>query len=125
MTWGGLSWGGIPFEWMTQYFGTDLTKWPSPTADSDGDGVNNLQEFLAGTIPTNAASALMTSLQKSNQGFFLNWNTVPGQTYQVLTTSNLTTWSNVGSPRFAGGATDSIYVGMGSLGYYRVVLLRQ
>jgi hypothetical protein len=128
-TWNGSYWGSaanpIPFEWMQAHFGNSLSAWPSTAADTDGDGMSNWQEFLAGTNPTNAGSALMMSLQKSNQGFFLNWNTTPGQTYQVQMTANFASWSNVGSPRFAAGTSDSIYVGMGTVGYYRVLLLRQ
>ena len=124
-TWGGLNWGGIPFEWMTQYYGSDLSKWPSATADSDADGMGTMQEFLSGTIPTNAASVLQVQLARTAQGMFLNWATQPGQTYQVQATTDLKTWSNLGSPRFAAGATDSIYVGGSSAGYYRVTLLRQ
>jgi hypothetical protein len=37
----------------------------------------------------------------------------------------MTAWINLGSPRFAAGTTDSIYVGGSAAGYYRVVLLRQ
>ena len=55
---------------------------------------------------------------------FLNWNTQPGATYQVQVTTNFTTWSNLGSPRFAAGATDSIIIGGNSASYYRIVLLR-
>jgi len=55
---------------------------------------------------------------------FLSWNTQPGFTYQVQVTTNFTSWSNVGAPRFAAGITDSIYVGGGTAGYYRVMLLR-
>jgi hypothetical protein len=46
-------------------------------------------------------------------------------TYQLQMTTNFTSWSNLGSPRFAAGSSDSIYVGSGSAGYYRVLLLRQ
>ncbi len=28
-TWQGYNWGGIPFEWMTQYYGSDISKWPA------------------------------------------------------------------------------------------------
>jgi hypothetical protein len=55
---------------------------------------------------------------------FLNWNTQPGATYQVQFTTNLISWSNLGSPRFAAGAADSVNIGGGSASYYRIVLLR-
>jgi hypothetical protein len=65
------------------------------------------------------------SLVKSSQGMFLAWNTQMGATYQVQFTTNFTTWSNLGSPRFASGTNDSINVGGGISGYYRINLLRQ
>jgi hypothetical protein len=122
-TWSGQNWGGIPYEWMEMYFGDDTNLWPAATADSDGDGVNNLQEFWTGTNPTNAASVLRVQLVDTPQGMFLDWPTQPGLIYQVQVTTNLTAWSNLGSSRFAAGASDSIFVGSGSAGYYRVVLL--
>jgi hypothetical protein len=139
-TWLGYYWGtppyAIPVEWMTMYFGPQ-SSWPSTTADSDGDGMNNYQEFLAGTNPTNSASVLRVQISKTSQGaqpqqlgqspqgMYLNWNTQPGFTYQVQMTTNFTSWSNLGSPRFAAGTGDSIFVGGGAAGYYRVLLLRQ
>jgi hypothetical protein len=118
------TWGGIPQEWMLQFFGSDILSWPSPYADSDGDGVSNLNEFLAGTDPTDANSALRISLQPTHQGLFLNWNAQPGLLYQVQTSPNLSGWVNVGPPRFAAGRVDSIYVGAGSAGYFRVLRIR-
>jgi len=124
-TWSGLSWGGVPYEWMETYFGDDVSQWPSATADSDHDGMSNLQEFLAGTDPTDAGSVLRVQLTGTPQGFFLNWNPQPGLTYQVQVKTNLTGgWSNLGSSRFAAGDADSIFVGSGTAGYYRIVLLR-
>src|SRR5579883_1674579 len=46
---------GMPDSWQLQYFG-NLSQ--NPLDDYDGDGVSNLQEFLDGSNPTNAASAL-------------------------------------------------------------------
>jgi hypothetical protein len=46
---------GMPDSWQLAYFG-NLTN--TATGDHDGDGVDNLQEFLDGTNPTNSASAL-------------------------------------------------------------------
>jgi len=120
----GAGWGGIPQEWMIRYFGGDMLAWPSPNADSDGDGASNLLEFLAGTDPLNANSVLRIRLQPSSQGLFLNWNTQPGLIYQVQTCTDLSNWRNVGSPRFAAGTVDSLYVGGSNANYYRVVRVR-
>ena len=122
---GGATWGGIPQEWMAEFFGPDMFAWPSPFADSDGDGVSNLNEFLAGTCPTNANSVLRIRLQTTTQGLYLNWNTQMGLMYQVQTTATLgDNWTNFGGPRFASSSVDSMYVGGGAAGYYRIVRLR-
>lgn len=123
-TYGALTYGGIPYEWMVYYFGGDVFGWPSPFADNDGDGVDNRNEFLAGTDPKDADSVLRIRLQPTVQGMFLNWNTEPGLMYQVQSSTNLGTWSNVGGARFAADALDSMYVGGGNVGYYRVLRLR-
>jgi hypothetical protein len=132
-TWGGQSWGGIPFEWMTANYGS-LTvtfvggvpsyNWPSPTAPVTPGGPSLVSIFVSGGNPNDPTTWLKQGLTRTSQGLFLNWNTQPGATYQVQMTTNFSTWSNVGSPRFAAGTSDSIYVGGSSVGYYRLVLLR-
>lgn len=123
-TYGTDTWGGVPLEWMRQHFGADLFAWPSPFADSDGDGVSNRDEFLQGTNPNDANSVLRQRLENTAQGLFLVWNTQPGLLYQVQTSSNLQDWTNLGGPRFAAGTTDSLYVGGGANAYYRVLRVR-
>ena len=121
-TYGSIAYSGIPVEWMALYFGED---WPSALADSDGDGASNKNEFLAGTDPTNAASVLKQTLRPTPLGLFLDWNTQPGLMYQVQTaTSASGAWSNFGGPRFASGYTDSVFVGGGNGGFYRIWRLR-
>jgi hypothetical protein len=44
-------------EWQTYYFGSPKNPAGAPTADPDRDDQNNMEEFLANTDPTNAASA--------------------------------------------------------------------
>ncbi len=121
----GATWGGIPQEWMVPHFGADILKWPLPTLDSDGDGASNLAEFLAGTDPNDAASVLRVRLAETPQGMFLNWNTQEGLVYQVQSApTSEGPWTNLGGLRFAADTVDSIYVGGGSAGYYRIVRLR-
>ena len=132
-TWGGQSWGGIPYEWMTiNNFGSHTNYWPAPNLPPLGSPSGSptlLQLFLSGGIPYEPATWLQTALTKTSQGLFLIWNTQPGLTYQVQVTTNFAAgtnaWSNVGAPRFAAGNSDQMSVSNGSGGYYRVILLRQ
>ena len=56
--------------------------------DSDGDGVPNWMEILAGTNPYDSNSYLrITGLQAGNP-VELVWSSVPNKTYQVLATTN-------------------------------------
>lgn len=123
-TFGTLSYGGIPYDWMVQNFGADLFVWPSPFVDSDGDGVTNADEFAQGTNPANANSVLRIRLQKTAQGLYLNWNTQPSLMYQIQVSTGLGQWSNLGGMRFAAGYLDSVYLGLGSQGFYRVLRVR-
>jgi hypothetical protein len=63
-------------------------------------------------------------LDNTSQGLFLKWNTEPGLIYQVITSSDMSTWVNLGGPRFAAGHLDSMFVGGGPVGYYRIIRLR-
>jgi hypothetical protein len=125
-TWSGLSYYGIPFEWMEQYYGYNFSSWPTNvTAPLAPGGPTLYQVFLSGGNPLSSSTWLSTTLSSTAEGLFLSWNTQPGQTYQVQTTTDFITWSNLGAPRFAAGTSDSIFVGHGLGGYYRIVLLRQ
>ena len=124
-TWSGENYYGIPGEWLQDYYGNSFSDWPSNVnAPLTPGGLSLLQVFLTGGNPLDPGTWLRSSLVSTDQGMFLNWNTVPGLTYQVQTMSNLV-WVNLGAPRFAAGTGDSILVGGGSTGFYRVLLLRQ
>lgn len=129
-TWSGLNWGGIPYEWMATYFGGyfggsyHTNFWPLANAPLISGGPTTLQIFQSGGDPFDSTTWLQQSLVKTSQGMFLIWNTQPGLTYQVQQTTNLVSWFNLGSPRFAAGTNDSIYVGGNAAGYYRIQLQR-
>ena len=123
--WSGLNWGGIPLEWMVENFGADATNnWLIAGARLGSDGPTLADVFLSGGNPHDPGSWLKTDMSHTKNGMYLTWNTRPGSMYQVEVTTNLSSWKAVGVPRFAAGKTDSIYIGGGSVGYYRVSLLR-
>jgi hypothetical protein len=125
-TWSGASYYGVPVEWMEAYYGLNLSSWPANVNAPLVPGGSSLyQVFLSGGSPLDPDTWLKTSLLKTAQGMYLSWNTQPGLTYQVQVTTDFITWSNLGAPRFAAANSDAIYVGGGSAGYYRVMLLRQ
>jgi hypothetical protein len=114
--------GVLPVEWMAQYWGYG-TIWPGPDDPVAPGGPTLLQVFLTGADPTKPLTWLRTALNNTAQGYFLNWNPQPGLTYQVQTSTDLTGWQNLGSPRFAVGTMDSLYIGLSDAGYYRVMWL--
>ncbi|HUJ12008.1 MAG TPA: immunoglobulin domain-containing protein [Verrucomicrobiae bacterium] len=77
-----------PFQnWQTQYFGCTNCLRADPSADPDGDGMNNEAEFLAGSDPTNSASALhIISVLPQNNDIVVTWQTTGGHTNMVQAT---------------------------------------
>lgn len=124
-TWGDdFNFDGLPDDWQARYWGANPVRWPAGSADTDGDGASNLQEFLAGTDPTNQASSLRLGMTRNGQGLWLNWNTEPGLVYQVQVSTNAIDWLNLGRARFAPGGTDALAVGGSDLRLYRIIRMR-
>jgi hypothetical protein len=59
-------------------------------ADSDGDGLTDLQEYLAGTNPTNSASFFgITAITKESNDIRVTWMTGPGKTNALESTAGV------------------------------------
>jgi PKD repeat protein len=70
--------------WQIQYFGSTNNPAAASSNDADGDGQNNMAEFLSGTNPTNAASALrIVSIVALGTNTWITWATTGGQTNVV------------------------------------------
>ena len=82
---------GINDDWELANFGRIGV---DPTADPDGDGMSNLQEFLAGTDPTNAASAFcITSIALEGTDVRVTWTMGSGKTNSLQVTASDATGS--------------------------------
>jgi hypothetical protein len=90
----------VPFsQWQAQYFGSVTNTDAAGMADPDGDGMNNTNEYLSGTVPTNSASALriVTIDRQSGTNISLAWTTVGCHTYVVQTNRPVTIGSVAGN----------------------------
>jgi fibronectin type 3 domain-containing protein len=83
---------GIPGAWRLLYFGNGLTLTADSGlhADPDGDTMDNLAEYLSGTSPVDAGSALrITDLSASGQDIRISFPSVTGKNYQVEKSDSL------------------------------------
>ena len=91
---------------------------PAQTADPDGDGWSNRDEWIAGTDPTNHSSAFTTTVTPA---LGLSFTRIPGRSYVVETATNLTNWTTLATiPDGSGGITIPPPNPPGSLRFYRV-----
>jgi hypothetical protein len=113
----------ISYTWLQKYgLPTDGS---ADTADPDGDGLNNWQEWRCGTDPTNALSALrLLGPAPVGSGLVVRWESVAGRTYFL----ERSTTASTGFTPLATGIlgqpgtttfTDTNAIGAGPL-FYRV-----
>ncbi|BCU75853.1 S8 family serine peptidase [Luteolibacter sp. LG18] len=124
---------GLPDWWEKLYY--NQYTGVAPNADTDGDGLTNLNEFLAGTIPTNGQSVLKelsTTRNPANGTATITWASVPGKTYQVYYSPTLAAGSwlatlpsslvTAGTGQTQMSYTDTT-VGAAAKRFYRVTLV--
>lgn len=82
---------GLPDWWESAYFSDPVAA--NASADPDGDGADNLTEYVSGYDPTNPESVFrileFSAPPGGNAPFILNWNPVEGRTYDVLWSDDL------------------------------------
>lgn len=129
----GKTWGwddngdGLPDDWQTLYWKGPMSSWPAGDVDSDGDGVSNWNEFLAGTNPLDKASVLRVQVRPTagGTGVLVEWNAVQGSIYKVQCSGDLKVWADAGSPQLAASSLGQLVLPASqSASYYRVIRVR-
>ena len=102
---------GIPDEWEQLFIDSDYTGRllsfadVNPNDDLDSDNLTNLQEFLLGTYPLDAADGLKLEIVSVSGGMaHMQFVCVNGRTYRVTASSDLLVWN---ATTFAIGARTS------------------
>jgi hypothetical protein len=95
--------------WAAAMFGNANLPQAARTADPDGDGLTNEAEFLAGTDPNSAGSALRIltlGVQGATQQLVLSWESVSGHNYIIEVASDPEgPWNSLGAQVPGAGAT--------------------
>jgi hypothetical protein len=88
---------GLPDGWQIQYFGSADALNALPTADPDGDGMSNLQEYDDGTDPTDSTSALrITAIVPVGEDIRVYFTSVSGKYYSLERFDPISgVWTNI------------------------------
>jgi hypothetical protein len=80
---------GLP-NWWEDQFALNKNSSGDAALDTDGDGASNINEFLAGTDPTNAASVFrVRGVSAETNTVRITWNAVGGKSYRLQTSTNI------------------------------------
>ncbi len=114
---------GISDLWEQRFFG-NVSSNRTQVTDTDGDGLSDYAEFLAGTDPENPPRKFVVSASVVWNAYCrLKWASTAGQQYRVVASTNLTAWTNYTSWIEAAGTNCSTDVALAALGkraFFRV-----
>lgn len=115
---------GLPDAWQVLYFGLN-NPLASPTADASGTGQSNLLKYIAGLIPTDHNSRLLTDVGGSGVHTITISPRLPDRTYtvQFSTTLSANSWQPLtGATIQDNGQTRTVTDpdGVSTLKFYRV-----
>jgi hypothetical protein len=98
---------GLPTDWENDngLDDTIATGINGPTGDPDADGLSNMVEYIFGTRAKTYNSAPPVSIARGGGVTGISFGTLPGRRYQLLTSSDLSSWQNLGTVLDTAGAS--------------------
>jgi len=121
---------GLPDGWERETFGDTDTSSGAPGQDTDGDGMTDRDEYVAGCGANNGGSVLAASYEGMERtgrwmSDILTWPSVEGRVYTIQQSQGLAGgWTTVktGIAATPPANRDGVAVGQGlDLGFYRVI----
>ncbi len=116
---------GLPDEWENGFAPGTAGLGNTPGADYDNDGMSDLQEYQAGTDPTNPDDRLdLTNTQRHGR-----WAAKKDVRYQMLVSSNLNSWMEFGEPVLLRESNNTVevdftpYLTTNSSGFFKLHVL--
>lgn len=116
----------IPDSWRLRYFGTTNNLLSAASADADGDGCNNWQEYVAGTDPTDPSSKLVAGNNQAEAqqpgDSVVSWPSVSGKQYIIFRSPTLfpPAWTAISTNLGTGGVMEIHDLSGGNGRFYRV-----
>jgi len=109
---------GLPDGFEQEMFGNLTTS--NGSGDTDGDGVSDVEEWIAGTHPGKPGSVARLNLSRSPGATHLTWSGQPGRTYRILWSKDLDGFTPVTEAVPAAEANEVIHTAAGRSGFYRL-----
>lgn len=111
---------GISDEYELEHFGSETAG--DPNEDSDGDGQNNLAEFLALTDPNDPTSFLTIDIRIENGNAIISLNSESGRTYQLHSDDDLQDFQPLGAPISGDGNILEFIDSVSTHRFYRITV---